>query len=73
MALAEPYTLLVPEIGLEPIRLAALDFESNVSTIPPLGQLRVSLNGSLLGLASGNCTYILKKFELRIRPRRESV
>ena len=68
MGFAEPYTLLVPEIGLEPIRLAALDFESNVSTIPPLGQLRIPLNGSLSGLASGNCKYIFKKFELRIRP-----
>ena len=73
MALAEPYTLLVPEIGLEPIRLAALDFESNVSTIPPLGQQSTSLNGSLSGLASGKCKCILKKFELRIRPRRETL
>ena len=65
--------LLVPEIGLEPIRLAALDFESNVSTIPPLGQPSDPLSRSPSGLASGKCTCILKKFELRIRPRRESV
>ena len=29
---------LVPEAGLEPAHLAAGDFESPASTIPPLGQ-----------------------------------
>ena len=28
---------VVPEVGLEPTRLAAEDFESSASTIPPLG------------------------------------
>ena len=31
--------VLVSEKGLEPLRLAAGDFKSPVSTIPPLGQL----------------------------------
>ena len=29
---------MVPPVGLEPTRLAALDFESSASTIPPQGQ-----------------------------------
>ena len=33
----ERYKLLVPQPGLEPGRLAAVDFESTVSTIPPPG------------------------------------
>lgn len=28
---------MVPEVGLEPTRLSATDFESAASTIPPLG------------------------------------
>ena len=31
---------MVPEAGLEPAHLAAGDFESPASTIPPLGQLK---------------------------------
>lgn len=42
--------VLVSEKGLEPLRLAAGDFKSPVSTIPPLGQLaresRSARNGS---------------------------
>jgi hypothetical protein len=30
---------VVPEVGLEPTRLAAEDFESSASTIPPLGHI----------------------------------
>ncbi len=30
---------MVPEAGLEPARLATVDFESTASTIPPLGQV----------------------------------
>jgi hypothetical protein len=33
---------VVPEVGLEPTRLAAEDFESSASTIPPLGHGRSS-------------------------------
>ena len=35
------YSNVVPEKGLEPPRLAAVDFESTASTIPPLGHERV--------------------------------
>jgi hypothetical protein len=31
--------LKVAEVGLEPTRLAALDFESSASAVPPLGQV----------------------------------
>ena len=31
--------MLVPKAGLEPARLAAGDFESPASTIPPLGHV----------------------------------
>ena len=31
------FVKVVPEVGLEPTRLAAEDFESSASTIPPLG------------------------------------
>lgn len=34
---------LVPEVGLEPTSLAAADFESAASTIPPLGPLKRGL------------------------------
>lgn len=32
--------MMVPEAGLEPARREAMDFESIVSTIPPLGHMR---------------------------------
>ena len=35
---------MVPEAGLEPAHLAAGDFESPASTIPPLGQRKNSSN-----------------------------
>ena len=35
---------MVPEAGLEPAHLAAGDFESPASTIPPLGQRKKSSN-----------------------------
>ena len=34
------FVKVVPEVGLEPTRLAAEDFESSASTIPPLGHWR---------------------------------
>ena len=40
---------VVPEAGLEPARLAATDFESVVSTIPPLGPERTSSAGPASG------------------------
>lgn len=33
----QPGPNFVPLIGFEPIRLAALDFESSVSAVPPQG------------------------------------
>ena len=39
-------------MGLEPISLAAFDFESNVYTIPPLQQLCIFLLHSTLCLSN---------------------
>ena len=36
--------MVVPEVGLEPTRLAAGDFESPASTIPPLGPRSAGFN-----------------------------
>ena len=40
-----PYLFLVPLTGLEPARLAAPDFESDGSTIPPHEQILVAEEG----------------------------
>ncbi len=34
---------MVPQEGLEPPRLSAIDFESTASTIPPLGRFAVTI------------------------------
>ena len=38
--LEESDVKVVPKVGLEPTSLAAEDFESSASTIPPLGPIR---------------------------------
>lgn len=61
---------MVPKVGLEPTRLAAGDFESPASTIPPLGPLSGDVTRPCAGEKSKNALdAIFLKLERRAKSK----